>query len=129
MQAYVLSPEYQKELLASFPPISVYSGGGVRTVSVGTSGGGGSASAAPGGAVLTPSTAVSHINPSSYMPAAAAFPALSLTVQDKTNAQHRAEVAAQKAKNEYEAKMVKKGQKRTSRRRRNARKSRKQLRH
>jgi hypothetical protein len=140
MQAYILSPEYQKELLASFPPIAVYSGGGgVRTVSVGTSGGGGSASAAPAGggsasaapvgSVLTPSTAVSHINPYSYMPTAASLPALSTTVQAETNAQYRARIAAQKVKSEYETKMVKNGKKRTSRRRRNLRNSRKQRRH
>jgi len=138
--AYKASPEYRAKVAAnaaasSRPSASAGGGGAVRPAA-----GGGSApsssfsilSGFSGGAAHPASSAASvYVNPYSYMPTAAAtaLPALSITTQAQTNAQHRAELAARKAKNEYEAKLVKNGKKRISRRRRNARKSRKQRRH
>jgi hypothetical protein len=111
--AYKASPEYRAKVAANAS--SAASSGAMRPAA----GGGGA-----------PSAASVYVNPYSYMPTvAAALPALSITTQAQTNAQHRAELAAQKAKNEYEAKLVKNGKKRTSRRCRNTRKSRKQRRH
>jgi hypothetical protein len=120
--AYKASPEYRAKVAANAAASAAAS------VSSASSGGAMRPAAGGGGA---PSAASVYVNPYSYMPTAAAtaLPALSITTQAQTNAQYRAELAAQKAKNEYEAKMVKNGKKRTSRRRRNARKSRKQRRH
>ena len=122
----ISSDAYQKKLRENFPSLTVHSHIEPTVHSIAATEAPSTSAAAGGGGVRP-------FNPYGSYPAmpTVSLPPLSTGTQVQSNAQFRAEVAAQKAKNKEEAKMMENGsnRKRTSRKRRNMRKSRKQRRH